>query len=382
VSPNSPSHSEAIPHSLMHRKVHKIDDVRLCTGSPSGLKPYIQQYGCRLSEVSLQYSALESRQFCLCRYRRKSKVLPLSRSINRQRFHHVHPSIPKAFSTRLRVTASRPTQVLVVKTAGATNCRDGTITVASSGQSSPQTSYSSLSFSHTGSSSSRSTPSSQNSFSALSPRSTPYIRRQPRIQVSSLLSDPHTRTYHLEVIQHPLRTAEFGYASLSRLPLTPPIVARLTVRDPSGNSVVPDAELPFLIAHLSLFTENGLTPLDMGSFPANGQSPPILYGNLVSSVDQLEDLQGNLGLFFLFPDVSIRWRGRFQLGVSLLRISRTDPSGALSIADQGTVLAETRTSVFDVLPYNQYIAAPPTRLTQCFIRQGARMFTFMSNPNP
>jgi len=60
----------------------------------------------------------------------------------------------------------------------------------------------------------------------------------------------------------------------------------------------------------------------MGSFPANGQSPPILYGNLVSSVDQLEDLQGNLGLFFLFPDVSIRWRGRFQLGVSLLRISR------------------------------------------------------------
>lgn len=83
-----------------------------------------------------------------------------------------------------------------------------------------------------------------------------------------------------------------------------------------------EAELPFLIAHLSLYTENGLTPLDMGSSIGRGQSPPILYGNLVSSVDQLEDLQGNMGLFFLFPDVSIRWRGRFQIGVTLLRISR------------------------------------------------------------
>ena len=60
----------------------------------------------------------------------------------------------------------------------------------------------------------------------------------------------------------------------------------------------------------------------MGSSIGRGHTPPILYGNLVSSVDQLEDLQGNLGLFFLFPDVSIRWRGQYQLGISLLRIYR------------------------------------------------------------
>lgn len=79
-----------------------------------------------------------------------------------------------------------------------------------------------------------------------------------------------------------------------------------------------EAELPFLIAHLSLFSENGLTRVDIA--PSRSQ-PPILYGNLVSSVDHLEDLQGNMGLFFLFPDVSIRSRGRFQLGITLLRIS-------------------------------------------------------------
>lgn len=81
-------------------------------------------------------------------------------------------------------------------------------------------------------------------------------------------------------------------------------------------------ELPFLIAHLSLFTGDGSTPLDMGSAPG-GRAPPrrLLYGNLVSSPQKLRDLQGRQGLFFLFPDVSIRWCGQFQLGITLLKLS-------------------------------------------------------------
>ena len=75
-------------------------------------------------------------------------------------------------------------------------------------------------------------------------------------------------------------------------------------------------ELPFLIAHLSLWTEDGRTRVDAG------QGVPMLYGNLVSAVDQLEDMAGNQGLFFCFPDVSVRVRGRYQLGVTLMRISR------------------------------------------------------------
>lgn len=210
-----------------------------------------------------------------------------------------------------------------------------------------------------------------------------FVRRQPRIQVSSLLSESYTRTYQLQVVQQPLKTAEFRNASLSRLPLTPPLVARLVVRDPSGNPVIPQAELPFLIAHLSLYTDNGLTRMDVGY--TMGQGPPLLYGNLVSSLDILEDLQGNTGLFFIFPDVSIRWCGRFQLGISLLRISSpfsTDSSGNITLAEQGTVLAETRTDPFDVLPQDQYTAAPQTRLTQSFLRQGARMFSFLPQSSP
>jgi hypothetical protein len=90
----------------------------------------------------------------------------------------------------------------------------------------------------------------------------------------------------------------------------------------AGLCIRRDMELPFLIAHLSLFTGDGSTPLDMGSAPG-GRTPPrrLLYGNLVSSPQKLRDLQGRQGLFFLFPDVSIRWCGQFQLGITLLKLS-------------------------------------------------------------
>lgn len=74
------------------------------------------------------------------------------------------------------------------------------------------------------------------------------------------------RSYHLEVIQHPQKTAEFGTASLSRLPLTPPIVAQLTVRDPSGNPVVPYVKYPFSSSWQSDKPRNGLQAKQ--SFPS------------------------------------------------------------------------------------------------------------------
>ncbi|KAJ4492630.1 velvet factor-domain-containing protein [Lentinula edodes] len=197
----------------------------------------------------------------------------------------------------------------------------------SSGHSSPQSVYSSASFfSSNGSpTSSRSSPPSSHGsyqqFSSMLPEG--YSRNHlPRIQVSSLLSDPRNLLYHLEVVQQPQRAAEFSNYPLSRLPVTPPIIVRLDIHDASGNPVVPEAELPFLIAHLSLYNENGLERVDRSPTQSGFGSAPVLYGNLVSSIEQLEDLQGNRGLFFLFPDVSIQWRGRYQLGITLLQISR------------------------------------------------------------
>ena len=100
-----------------------------------------------------------------------------------------------------------------------------------------------------------SSPSSQDSVPEYFPKLPTLSRPRPKIQIASLLANPLTRyvlygvrrlsdkilsrSYHLEIVQHPQRTAEFGYSSLSRLPITPPIIARLTVRDPCGNAFVP-----------------------------------------------------------------------------------------------------------------------------------------------
>jgi hypothetical protein len=127
------------------------------------------------------------------------------------------------------------------------------------------------------------------------------------------------------------------------------------------------------VAHLSLYSENGQR-IDNGPSPLT-PSPPSLYGNLFASVDQLEDLQGNMGFFFLFPDISVRWRGRYQLGVTLMRIARRvnelecllasyklmnssspDAHGVLRVEEHGLVLAEARSRLFEVLPPQQYSA--------------------------
>lgn len=46
------------------------------------------------------------------------------------------------------------------------------------------------------------------------------------------------RTYRLEIVQHPDRTAEFGASTLTRLPLAPPLIAQLVLRDSSGRIVI------------------------------------------------------------------------------------------------------------------------------------------------
>ena len=96
-----------------------------------------------------------------------------------------------------------------------------------------------------------------------------------------------------------------------------------------------ESELPFLIAHLSLYSADGSTALDVVGPGGQTPSRQLLYGNLVSSPHALRNLQGRQGVYFLFPDVSIRNRGRFQLHVTLMRLPRPvrclpRPCGALT----------------------------------------------------
>jgi hypothetical protein len=166
----------------------------------------------------------------------------------------------------------------------------------------------------------------------------------------------------------------------------------LTCESSSSTPQISEEELPFLVAHLSLFSADGSVALDMGSSPTGTPPRRLLYGNLVASPQRLRDTDGKSCLLFIFSDVSIRWRGQYQLGISLMRISRhaqfhpsfsrkesahrlavclfsfpsVDSNGALSIGDHGTTLAQTRTKPFDVVPHSDYIAARASFPTHFF----------------
>ena len=47
----------------------------------------------------------------------------------------------------------------------------------------------------------------------------------------------------------------------------------------------------------------------------------MLYGTLVTTPAEMQDRAGANGVYFLFPDVSVRLEGEFRLQVNLLRIT-------------------------------------------------------------
>ncbi|KAH8116409.1 velvet factor-domain-containing protein [Phellopilus nigrolimitatus] len=187
--------------------------------------------------------------------------------------------------------------------------------------------------------------------------------------------DTRGRTYQLEVEQHPERTAEFGPAMLSRLPLAPAPIVKLTIRDHTGSPIDPNTELPYLIAHLSLCTEAG-HPLD--GVPG-APSQHLLYGTLVSSAQVLRNLRGRVAPYFIFPDVSVRQRGRYSLNITLVRLPGIGGLSTTSAGNRGNALTSVYTQVFEVVSQTNYGAPAPTQLTQLFIRQGARMYAFESS---
>ena len=118
-----------------------------------------------------------------------------------------------------------------------------------------------------------------------------------------------------------------------------------------------------------------MTPLDPVP-TSNRHFPPerLLYGNLVSSPHHLRNLEGRAGVYFLFPDVSVRLQGRYVLQLTLMRLSRyafarlrrtkcsrllvdrVDATGMVNVGESGSVLAQTRTQPFDVRPRHTYVA--------------------------
>ncbi|WVR09111.1 hypothetical protein IAU60_006173 [Kwoniella sp. DSM 27419] len=168
------------------------------------------------------------------------------------------------------------------------------------------------------------------------------------------------RTYRITPIQQPQRGASFQGAYLSRLPLAPPLILQLDCWDSGGELIIPYDELPFLICHLSLQTPDGEDAAMVVS--PEGEAVSMLYGTLVAAPAEMNDQAGAPGMYFVFPDVSVRYVGRFRLQALLMRITGGSP------------LDTTISDPFEIVREAEYIAPAITELTRHFDAQGVVRF--------
>ncbi|ORY24781.1 velvet factor [Naematelia encephala] len=170
----------------------------------------------------------------------------------------------------------------------------------------------------------------------------------------------HGRTYRITPIQHPIRSSAFHNAYLSRIPLAPPLIIQLDCWGSDGQLTIPHDELPFLVCHLTLQTPSG----DDATLVRSPQDEVVamLYGTLVAAPAEMNDLTGAAGVYFAFPDVSVRYVGRFRLRASLMRITGGPPLD--------TCITET----IGIVENSDYVAPPVTDLTRHFDSQGIIRF--------
>ncbi|BGP21820.1 velvet factor family protein [Rhodotorula toruloides] len=97
---------------------------------------------------------------------------------------------------------------------------------------------------------------------------------------------------------------------------------------------------------------------------------PNLIGTLHTNANKLRDLDGEMGLYFVLPDLSVRTEGAFRLRLRLVDLRQsmhasTSQSNVTVLTDEFQVFTAKRfTGMLD-----------PTPLSQCFAKQGVRIPT-------
>ncbi|GAN08616.1 conserved hypothetical protein [Mucor ambiguus] len=98
-----------------------------------------------------------------------------------------------------------------------------------------------------------------------------------------------------------------------------------------------------------------------------------LVGASVASATKLYDLEGKLGIFFIFQDISLRTEGLFRLQFSLTDIG-SPHSNSVNTATVSKVLAVVETDPFIVYTAKKYPGVvQSTALSKCFARQGIKI---------
>ncbi|PVU94328.1 hypothetical protein BB561_002639 [Smittium simulii] len=199
----------------------------------------------------------------------------------------------------------------------------------------------------------------------------------------------HTYTYKLKIIQHPIRARMCGFGNKDRRPCTPPPILRLFVYDAHGNEIEPlNINSLFYTVFASLTSEDMLHNIDLvynnivkyDSQPDTNDEETqkqkkcpyskSLVGTTVSRATILHDLEGKLGIFFIFHDLSIRKDGVFRLKFSFFDLESNNLLSSTQAQVKDFVYTESIT-VYTARTFPGMIESTP--LAMHFFRQGLKI---------
>ncbi|KAG0169625.1 hypothetical protein DFQ28_003826 [Apophysomyces sp. BC1034] len=182
--------------------------------------------------------------------------------------------------------------------------------------------------------------------------------------------DREKRTYELVVCQQPLHARMCGFGEKDRRPIDPPPIVQLIVQQDGqkGPVDVQTLQTPFFVLHVTLWSADQEEERNIISNPP--KCTRVLMGSLVSSPSLLKDPSGEQGLYFAFPDLSIRTEGRYTLRFSLMKLVSSD----FQTDAKSRIIAQVFSNPFTVYSAKKFPGmTESTELSKAFAKQGLKI---------
>ncbi|OAD02701.1 hypothetical protein MUCCIDRAFT_82770 [Mucor lusitanicus CBS 277.49] len=184
------------------------------------------------------------------------------------------------------------------------------------------------------------------------------------------LDEREKRTYELVVCQQPLHARMCGFGEKDRRPIDPPPIVQLIVKQQGQDSPVDVQmlQIPFFVLHVTLWSDDRSEERNIISNPP--KCTRVLMGSLVSSPSLLKNPEGEQGLYFAFPDLSIRTEGRYTLRFSLMKLVNSD----FQENAKSKIVAQVFSDPFTVYSAKKFPGmTESTELSKAFAKQGLKI---------
>ncbi|KAI8882454.1 hypothetical protein K501DRAFT_323971 [Backusella circina FSU 941] len=178
------------------------------------------------------------------------------------------------------------------------------------------------------------------------------------------------RTYELVVCQQPLHARMCGFGEKDRRPIDPPPIVQLIVKQEGKEAWVDlqSLQTPFFVLHVTLWSADRQEERNIISNPP--KCTRVLMGSLVSSPSLLKNPQGKQGLYFAFPDLSIRTEGQYTLRFSLIKLVSSD----FQPDAKSKIIAQVFSDPFTVYSAKKFPGmTESTELSKAFAKQGLKI---------